>query len=429
MNLYMQLDRTVAPPVFEIDPISLILPKKKILENGLPVYYFKKEQFDLIHFNLVITAGSLFQPALGVARAAVRLLKESSPTHSPRDMELLIDFYGASWGTRVHSTDLEINFVIPKSNCEALLPHLMELILNPQYKQYQLDIYNEQRIKSFEVNKLEGDYIARELRDMLLYEEGSPFGTILTRQHIEELSVNMLESYFDRAVNSSTVKLYVAGSVDSSLEKLIESHFSKIKKGEKLLITSPLRKDLTPQSVYHELPDCKQSTIMLFKMSLPAEHPDKNGLSFVQTLLYGASGSRLMDNLRKKHGLTYGVSGGSLMFFDYSILEINTEVVKEGTNKAIEQIFYELKRLREELVSEEELKQLIRTVTGKLYRQLDGIVASMRVYQHGNLFGGGEDMVDRAFKALAELNAEKIQYLANQYLQESDFFSIVVGQK
>jgi hypothetical protein len=51
------------------------------------------------------------------------------------------------------------------------------------------------------------------------------------------------------------------------------------------------------------------------------------------------------------------------------------------------------------------------------------------VYQHGNLFGGGEDMVDRAFKALAELNADKIKYLANQYLQESDFFSIVVGQK
>ena len=67
---------------------------------------------------------------------------------------------------------------------------------------------------------------------------------------------------------------------------------------------------------------------------------------------------------------------------------IGTEVVKEGTNKAIEQIFYELKRLREELVSEEELKQLTRTVAGKLYRQLDGIVASMRVYQHGNLFGG-----------------------------------------
>src|SRR5690554_7929536 len=97
----MQLDRTVAPPVFEIDPISLILPEKKILENGLPVYYFKKEQFDLIHFDLIITAGTLFQPALGVAGAAIRLLKESSPTHSSRDMELLIDFYGASWGTRI----------------------------------------------------------------------------------------------------------------------------------------------------------------------------------------------------------------------------------------------------------------------------------------------------------------------------------------
>ena len=239
----------------------------------------------------------------------------------------------------------------------------------------------------------------------------------------------MLESYFDCAVNSSTAALYVAGSIDSSLEKLIESHFSKIKKGERLLITSPLRKDLSPRSVYHELPGCKQSTIMLFKESLPSRHPDRNSLEYLFTLLVGSPFSRLMDNLRRKHGLTYGVSGGFSTFFDYSIMIIGTEVVKEGTNKAIEQIFYELKRLREELVSEEELKQLTRTVAGKLYRQLDGIVASMRVYQHGNLFGGGEDMVDRAFKALAELNADKIKYLANQYLQESDFFSIVVGQK
>jgi|BioPla2DNA2_1021312.scaffolds.fasta_scaffold01967_16 predicted Zn-dependent peptidase len=425
----MQLDRTVAPPVFEIDPISLILPEKKILENGLPVYYFKKEQFDLIHFDLIITAGTLFQPALGVAGAAIRLLKESSPTHSSRDMELLIDFYGASWGTRITANILGLRFMIPKSNCEALLPHLMELILNPKYKESNLAVYKDQKIKSLEINRLEGDYIAQELKDTLLYEEGSPNGTVLTRQHYEDLTVEVLESYFDCAVNSSTAALYVAGSIDSSLEKLIESHFSKIKKGERLLITSPLRKDLSPRSVYHELPDCKQSTIMLFKESLPSTHPDMNSLEYLFTLLVGSPFSRLMDNLRRKHGLTYGVSGGFSTFFDYSIMIIGTEVVKEGTNKAIEQIFYELKRLREELVSEEELKQLTRTVAGKLYRQLDGIVASMRVYQHGNLFGGGEDMVDRAFKALAELNADKIKYLANQYLQESDFFSIVVGQK
>ncbi|HPZ03738.1 MAG TPA: insulinase family protein [Bacteroidales bacterium] len=425
----MQLDRTIAPPVFEIDPITLTLPEKKILENGLPVHYFKKEQFDLIHFDLVMTAGTVFQPAPGVAGAVIRLLKKSSPTHSAQEMEQLIDFYGASWGIRITDNVLIVRLVIPKSNCEALLPHLMELILNPKFKQSDLDVYVSQRITSLEIDKLEGSYIAREMRDMLLYEENSPYGTILTKQHYKDLTVNMLESYFERAINSSTTSLYVAGSIDLSLEKLIESYFSKIKKGEKLLITSPLLKELTPRSVFHELPDCKQSTVMLFKKGLPHEHPDRESLSFVQTLLHGTPFSRLMNNLRGKHGLTYGVSGGSLMFFDYSIMIIETEVVKEGTNKALEQIFFELQRLREEPVSQEEFKQLVRTVKGKLYRQLNGIVAAMRVYQHGDLFGGGENMVDSAFQALAEFNVEKIQYLANQHLQETDFFSIVVGQK
>ena len=40
-ELNMQLDRTVAPPVFEIDPISLVLRKKDFRE-WFAVYYFKR---------------------------------------------------------------------------------------------------------------------------------------------------------------------------------------------------------------------------------------------------------------------------------------------------------------------------------------------------------------------------------------------------
>ena len=86
-------------------------------------------------------------------------------------MELLIDFYGASWGTRITANILGLRFMIPKSNCEALLPHLMELILNPKYKESNLAVYKDQKIKSLEINRLEGDYIAQELKDTLLYEE------------------------------------------------------------------------------------------------------------------------------------------------------------------------------------------------------------------------------------------------------------------
>ena len=72
---------------------------------------------------------------------------------------------------------------------------------------------------------------------------------------------------------------------------------------------------------------------------------------FLSVVLGGYFGSRLMSNIREDKGLTYGIGSICIHQEESGYFSISTEVKGEGTKLALKEIYYELRRLREELIS------------------------------------------------------------------------------
>jgi zinc protease len=108
---------------------------------------------------------------------------------------------------------------------------------------------------------------------------------------------------------------------------------------------------------------------------------------------------------------------------------IATEVGADVTNQTLEEIYKEIKILREELVDEDELETVRNYVLGQFLRSVDGPYSLADKFKAIWEFDLGYDYFENYFKAVKTVTPNDIKDLANKYLQEKDLIELVVGKK
>jgi hypothetical protein len=57
------LNRTIQPIVNPIDHIDIVKAEKRLLSNGIPVYFVNAGSQDVVKVDFIFEAGTWFQPA------------------------------------------------------------------------------------------------------------------------------------------------------------------------------------------------------------------------------------------------------------------------------------------------------------------------------------------------------------------------------
>lgn len=158
-------------------------------------------------------------------------------------------------------------------------------------------------------------------------------------------------------------------------------------------------------------------------------HPDYLPLQVLVTILGGYFSSRLMENIREEKGYTYGIGASLLCMKEAGYLTIATEVDKTYEQATIDEIFRELKRLREEPVGQEELDRVRQYLLGEFVRDIDGPFALADAFRNIHSFGLGYDYYETYYQTLLHITPEKLQQLAQTYFAEDSFYTVVAGQE
>jgi zinc protease len=422
------LDRINPPDTFDIDRFSLPKPKMELLNNGIPIYQFHNGFLDLIHINIQIKGGAIYESKKSVASTCFYLLKESSSSKSGSEMDEILDYYGASWQIFTHLDHISIQWIIPKSNCEVLLPILTDILYHPEFKKDSLERQKLKKIKDLEYNELKYNYRATQLMFRTFFEENSPSGEILTKDHIAQIELQDLKDYYFKIINASNISVFIAGNIDLSLEKNIQNAFNSFLIGNPINPVSNFRTLLCPEIISDIQTDPIQSSLLICKRGISYYNEDRRAFSFLSTILGGYFGSRLMQNLREQHGFTYGIQCGSIYWKNESIFYIESDVTADKTKESIEQCFHEIDRLKKELVTVEELKIVKRYMQGVLLREIDGVVSIMKKYIFWKNFGLDETELETTLNTINNTNNEVLIKNANKYLQNEDFYTIIVGR-
>ena len=423
-------DRSIPPKIQPVEAFPLPTPRRETLQNGISVFHFDNPNLDLIHLLVQVRTGSFYQPAKHVCHFTYSLLKESSPRLSSQETAEKLDYYGTAVSVTVGLTRVQIMISMPKSNLADILPIIAEFLITPIFRAENLRIMQDKELKNLAYNTQKTDYRSWQLMWHEMLGEALPaVSEIASPETINALSTKQLQDFHKESFCAENVSVFATGNTDSATERLIAETFSAVPRGvpSPELPLIPVR-STTERTVYQPMEGCLQSSIILCSLSTGYNHPDRTAFSVLNTLTGGYFSSRLMQNLRERQGLTYGISSASTYFGEQSIFAISSDVNADQTAHAIDSCFEELQRLQEEPVSDQELDMVKNYIAGIQLRAADTTVNAMQKYALFRQFGLDETEMYRYLTDIKKVTPEEILNLSKNYFSHNKFTQIIVGK-
>lgn len=424
------INRAIPPEIKPIEPFALPKPRRSTLVNGIPVFYFENPNLDLIHVLLQVRTGSLFQPQKHVCNFAYSLLKESSPSLSPEETSEKLDYYGTNVTVNVGMDNVQILISVPKNNLRQILPDIAGFLISPAYREKNLNILQDKEVKNLAYNEQKTDYCAWRImwREML----GHTFPAVsrfATAETIRSVTTQHLQDFHHISFCAENLTVFVTGNTDEASEKLIEETWKEVPSGTPAPKLPEIPTQEHPGTLFRQpMENSLQSSIVLCSLSMDFNDPERTAFSVLNTLTGGYFSSRLMQNLRERQGLTYGISSSSTFFGRQSVFAISSDVNVENTGRAVDSCFEELQRIQNEPVSNDELDMVKNYMAGLQLRAADTTVTAMQKFAYWHRFGLDETEMFRYLSEIRKVTPEDIIFLAKKHFPYTKFTRIIVGE-
>ncbi|NJN43094.1 MAG: insulinase family protein [Flammeovirgaceae bacterium] len=170
-----------------------------------------------------------------------------------------------------------------------------------------------------------------------------------------------------------------------------------------------------------------QATIRLGRKSILRNNEDYYNLIFLNHMLGGYFGSRLMKNIREEKGLTYGIYSSLNAFKNDSIFLIGADVNKDKIDLVLSEIKKELNDICFNPLSKKELKLAKSHFIGTTQIDMASPFSVMEKIKRIQLYDLDPSFYQRLFDKVESFDETDQLHLANKYLTDSEFIEVVVS--
>lgn len=421
-------DRTVAPPLREIESIRLPAIERLTLSNGIPVVSIHAGSQDVTKVELIFSAGRWQEPKRAVAATTSKLLMEGTGHRTAQQVAEAFEFYGASISADATIDYAQVSLFSLNKHLDSLFPVLYEVIYEATFPDKELTTFIQNSKQRLLVNLQKVDFLAHKAFNEQLYSANYPSGYTTSPEDYDRIDSGILRSFHASHYRNGNFKIMVAGKITDPLFYLLEQYFGKhtINDTGSAGYSHAMEKT-NGGKLFTEKKDAVQSGIRMGKMLVNKLHPDYPALRVLNTILGGYFGSRLMQNLREDKGYCYGVHSSISSYLHDAHFYVTTEVAGEVTWDAVKEIYAEINRLRSEPVSMEELQLVKNYLLGVYLADVDGAFSVAEVIRGLEVYGLKEDFFYRLIDTIRSVTPESVQQLAVKYLDPGSMLEVVAG--
>jgi len=427
--LGQKIDRTKKPEAGPAPAASFPDFKEAVLSNGLKVFIIESDRKPTITVRLLVKAGDFFDgDKPGVADFTAELLGRGSPKRKASDFAREADKIGAEYSAS--SGDDATSIVISglTKHTDKLLELLSDAVLNPTFPEEQLEIVRKQALSNITAGKKTPQALAANLLRKVLFGE-HPYGKFQTEASVNAITVEDLKNFYNAHYFANNTTIAVVGNVKADeITKKLEKYFGKWKQGTPAKVQPAELPDSKGMMIHLvDLPGAVQSNIRVCFRSVPRNNPDLVELGVVESVLGGGFSGRLFQNLREKHGWTYGAYASGAYQRDLGYFAASTEVRNAVTDSAIVEILAEMRRIRSEPIGGEELKLQREYLAGNYLLSLERAEQNAARLQNIEFYGLPADYYKTYAQKVSRVTPEKALELAKKYIEVSDLAIVVVG--
>jgi len=419
------------PPLHNFTPAQ---PKRIVLGNGMVIFLQEDHELPLINGRAIIRGGGRDVPAskaglIGIYAQSWRTGGTTAKTGDELDDFLEARAAHIETPGDVDSTGVTMNIL--KGDFDAVFPLFVDILQHPAFRQDKIDLAKTQTRTSISRRNDDPDSIRVREANKLGYGADSPYARQPEYATIASITRDDLVAFHDRFVHPNNIILGFVGDFDSAaMEKKLRAAFGSWAKGPQATKPADTGTPAKPGYYLINKDDVTQSNIAVVHPShMMRNDPDYYAAVVMNEILSGGSFSgRLMNDIRSKAGLAYGVGGGLFAGWDHPTLFNVVMGTKSGTTiEAVNMLKQEVEDLQTKPFTEDELKRAKDAILNGFVFTMDSKAKILNQRMMLEFYGYPADYWQKYQKGVESVTTADVARVAKKWVHPDQLAVLVIG--
>jgi predicted Zn-dependent peptidase len=363
----------------------------------------------------------------GISHFTEHMLFKGTTTRSAEDIARSVDSIGGNLDAFTAKELVCFNTKVLDQHLSLAFDVLADLVLRPLFREE--DIGKEKGVILEEI-KMEADspdYLVHEIFSANFWKD-HPLGKPIlgTRETVKRFDRVMLESYYRSVYTPANLIVTGAGNLTHDrLVNLVAEHFRDLPADGAAAADQPPATHA--RIALRNKKSLEQVHLCLGVPSYPLPHEGRFACYVLNTLLGGGMSSRLFQNIRERQGLAYSVFSELNPYRDTGCLSIYAGTSVESAPKVVASIVKEFRQLKQERVSDEELRRAKDHLKGSLMLSLESTSSRMSNLARQEMYFGRFFSLDELVESIETVTAEDVQRIAQTFFDPRQIALTVLG--
>ena len=403
--------------------------QKKEMKNGIVVLSEVMPHLQSVSIGVWVKCGSRFEDPRfsGIAHFIEHLLFKGTTTRRTEDIARTIDAVGGQLNAFTEKEYIGFYARVLGEHLPLAFDLLADIVLNPAFPSREIE--RERNVIFEEISMIE-DSPQELVLDLYMERcwKGHPLGRPIagTKKTVAEISRNDVRKFFKTNFTAGNIILSAAGNIEhKKIQRLAGKYFADLETGSRTASGDP--PVFSPGRFVRRKEHLEQTHICLGTIAPPINSAERYCAYLLNSILGGGLSSRLFQNIREKKGLVYSICSMLAPYSDAGTLTVYAASAHETAAEVVELTLKEFRKMRQELVSGEELNRAKECIKGSIILGLESSGSRMTNLAQQMIYYGRLHDLDETLSAIDRVTDREIRELADRILDPANFVLTALG--
>ena len=405
---------------------------RRVLADGTVVYLAPSHEFPLVNLVVTFKGGVSLDPTdmPGLAAMTARMVREGgTATMGPTELDESLDFLATDISVAASDTFTAATMNCLASNFDESLKLFVAMLRTPAFDEKRLETSRARILESLKQRNDDASSILGREWKRLVYGTDHFEATEPTDRTVAAISRARLAEMHRRIFHPGNMIVSVSGDFDEK-EMLadLKKAFSGWERGT--AVADPVGPTAVLQpGLYHVPKDIPQGKVVMGSRAITRDDPDTIPFLLLNEIL-GAGGftSRLMRQVRSNEGLAYSVRSTLTPRVAYpGDFRAGFESKNATVALAAKIVMEQIAKMREELVTDDELETAKASLTETFPRQFESRPQMLRVFVNDEWTKRPKDYWKTFRDKVRAVTREDLKRVAVKHLNPEKMAILVVG--
>jgi zinc protease len=404
--------------------------ERVVSPGGIEAWLVSNSTVPMIELRAYWKGGSANEPEAltGVTSVMADMMTEGAGDLDANAFKERLEQLNMSLGLSAGWDGVGLSLTTLTENRDAAFAMAKIALSSPRFDADPLARIKRQMLVSIIQRETNPGYIANTALDAALI-PGHPYARRTSRETVAAINRAALMERRTALLAKDNLQITVVGDIDATtLGPLLDSTFGALPAHS----AAPQPPDATIAAatalIVKPLPQ-PQSVILFAAPGIQDEDPDWIALAVANYILGGGGfSSRLMDEVREKRGLVYGIGTGPSVRDHLALIRGGAQSENADVRQALEVTRAEIGRLYNDGPTQAEVDDAIRYLTGSFALDLDSDTKIANVAHAYQTAGRDIDYINRRNDLIRAVTLADVNRVIKRLFNPDNFTFVVVGQ-